>query len=63
FLGNIASGLNITENGIKGSTEGVKKRLNAIASKLDAKLSASGYQPPQQQLSDDDLINKYLGGQ
>lgn len=62
FLGNIASGLNITENGIKGSTEGVKKRLNAIASKLDAKLSASGYQPPQQQLSDDDLINKYLGG-
>ena len=63
FLGNIASGLNITENGIKGSTEGVKKRLNEIASKLDAKLSASGYQPPQQQLSDDDLINKYLGGQ
>lgn len=63
FLGNIASGLNITENGIKGSTEGVKKRLNAIASKLDAKLSASGYQPPQQQISDDDLINKYLGGQ
>lgn len=63
FLGNIASGLNITENGIKGSTEGVKKRLNAIASKLDAKLSASGYKTPQQQLSDDDLINKYLGGQ
>ncbi|HFE7487280.1 TPA: DNA transfer protein [Salmonella enterica subsp. enterica serovar Newport] len=63
FLGNIASGLNITENGIKGSVGGVKKRLNAIASKLDAKLSVSGYQPPQQQLSDDDLINKYLGGQ
>ena len=30
FLGNIASGLNITENGIKGSKDGVQKRLNAI---------------------------------
>ncbi|UCQ28434.1 phage DNA ejection protein [Edwardsiella tarda] len=49
FLGNIASGLNITEDGIRGSVDGVKKRLNAIASKLDAKLSASGYQQHVQQ--------------
>ncbi|KZR10493.1 phage DNA ejection protein [Klebsiella aerogenes] len=62
FLGNIASGLNITENGIKGSKDGVQKRLNAIASKLDDKLSASGYSPQQKQLSDDELIGKYAGG-
>ncbi|WP_438288489.1 DNA transfer protein [Edwardsiella tarda] len=49
FLGNIASGLNIKEEGIRGSVDGVKKRLNAIASKLDAKLSAAGYQQPVQQ--------------
>ncbi len=62
FLGNIASGLNITENGIKGSKDGTQKRLNAIASKLDDKLSASGYSPQQKQLSDDELIGKYAGG-
>lgn len=43
FLGNIASGLNITDNGIKGSPEAVKKRLGQIAEKLDAKLSTAGY--------------------
>lgn len=63
FLGNIASGLNITENGIKGSKDGVQKRLNAIASKLDDKLSAAGYSPQQKQLSDDELISKYAGGE
>jgi len=43
FLGNIASGLNITDKGIKGSEASVRKRLSDIATKLDSKLSAQGY--------------------
>ncbi|MEY0695032.1 phage DNA ejection protein [Providencia rettgeri] len=46
FLGNIASGLNITDGGIKGSEAGVKARLNTIAEKLDSKVSS--YVPPKQ---------------
>lgn len=48
FLGNIASGLNITDGGIKGSEAGVKARLNTIAEKLDSKVSLQG-QPQQSQ--------------
>ncbi|WP_410595125.1 hypothetical protein, partial [Bacillus sp. SIMBA_074] len=43
FLGNIASGLNITDKGIKGSEASVRKRLSDIATKLESKLSAQGY--------------------
>ncbi|EPK4542399.1 phage DNA ejection protein [Serratia marcescens] len=62
FLGNIASGLNITENGIKGSKDGVQKRLGAIAAKLDDKLSASGYTPQQQQAPDSTPAQQQGGG-
>lgn len=48
FLGNIASGLNITDGGIKGSESAVRGRLNAIAEKLDSKVSSQG-QPQQSQ--------------
>ena len=41
FLGRIGSGLNVTENGIKGSEAGVKERLNEIAQKIDQALSGS----------------------
>lgn len=43
FLGNIASGLNITDKGIKGSEESIKKRLGAIAERIDSKLKAQSY--------------------
>lgn len=42
FLGNIASGLQITENGIKGSEPAVRKRLSDIAGKLESKIQAQG---------------------
>jgi len=45
FLGNISSGLNITDKGIKGSEESIRKRLGAIAERLDSKLQAQGYNP------------------
>lgn len=45
FLGNIASGLNITDKGIKGSEESIKKRLGAIAERIDNKLKAQSYSP------------------
>ena len=37
LLKDIASGLNVTDKGIKGSVEGVKKRLNEIVLKLEEK--------------------------
>lgn len=46
FLGNISSGLNVTDSGIKGSESSIRKRLATIAEKLDSKLTAQGYTPP-----------------
>lgn len=40
FLGRLASGLGVSDGGIKGSTEGVRKRLLDIANKIDAALGA-----------------------
>lgn len=40
FLGRIGSGLNITENGIKGSEAGTRARLNDISTKLGEKIGA-----------------------
>lgn len=40
FLGRLASGLNVTDGGIRGSTEGVRKRLLDIANKIDDALGA-----------------------
>jgi hypothetical protein len=42
FLTNIGSGLNITENGIKGSEEGVKARLNEIMKTIERAAKAKG---------------------
>jgi hypothetical protein len=36
FLTNVASGLNITESGVKGSEAGVKKRLEDIVKRIEA---------------------------
>jgi hypothetical protein len=38
FLGRIGSGLNVTENGIKGSEQGTKDRINDIAARLSGKI-------------------------
>ncbi|MEL7413687.1 MAG: hypothetical protein AAGJ90_19780, partial [Pseudomonadota bacterium] len=42
-IANAASGLNISESGIKGSTEEVKNQLRIIKRKLESKLN--GYRP------------------
>ncbi len=42
FLGQLASGLNVTDTGIKGSEEEIKNRLSAIAENIDRNLSGSG---------------------
>ena len=42
FLTNIGSGLNITENGIKGSEEGVRARLNEIMKTIERAAKAKG---------------------
>jgi hypothetical protein len=68
----LSSGLNITENGIKGSLEGVTQRLNRIQEKLIAAQAkfqggSSGAQPtapsqaaaPQAAPDVDALLNKY----
>lgn len=39
FLGRIGSGLNVTENGIKGSVQGTKDRLKEITGRLTGKIS------------------------
>jgi hypothetical protein len=39
FLGRIGSGLNVTENGIKGSEQGTKDRLKEITERLTGKIS------------------------
>lgn len=66
FLKSMSSGLNVGDNGIKGSYKATQAKLNQIASKLEANLG--GYTPPSSQQTgqaiqtDDDLLNKYLGG-
>lgn len=40
FLGRLASGLNVTDGGIRGSTGGVRKRLLDIANKIDDALGS-----------------------
>lgn len=67
FLTNVASGLNIGENGIRGSTKGVQQRLQEIVTKLDSKIpKATGRDPdvPRLQAAGaaadlDALLNKY----
>lgn len=46
FLTNVASGLNVTDGGIKGSEKGVRKRLQDIAEKM--KQATKDKQPQQQ---------------
>lgn len=59
FLGRISSGLNVTENGIKGSEQATRAQLNSISNKLVTGLKGKGYVPndyvvgqpqPQQQM-------------
>lgn len=45
FLTNVASGLNITEGGIKGSEKGVKKRLEDIANRIEKSQGATQEAP------------------
>ena len=42
FLTNVSSGLNVTENGIKGSVKGVRDRLGKIANKLKDRIGEAG---------------------
>lgn len=66
FLTNVASGLNVTEGGIKGSEKEVKRRLGEISTKMSEKLSklqplpTTAINPAQPQAADvDALLNKY----
>lgn len=66
FLTNVASGLNVTEGGIKGSEKEVKRRLGEISTKMSEKLSKLQPLPTtpinaaQPQAVDvDALLNKY----
>lgn len=66
FLTNVASGINVTDGGIKGSSEGVKKRLMQIRDTLQKSAKAKGVdlnQAPQPttETSIDDLLMKYGG--
>lgn len=66
FLTNVASGINVTDGGIKGSAEGVKKRLMQIRDTLQKSAKAKGVdlsQSPQPatEVSIDDLLMKYGG--
>lgn len=49
FLQSMSSGLNVGDNGIKGSYEATKKKLNIIADKLECNLG--GYVPDGEQVS------------
>ncbi|EQB6556094.1 DNA transfer protein [Salmonella enterica subsp. enterica serovar Newport] len=49
FLQSMSSGLNVGDNGIKGSYEATKKKLNIIADKLERNLG--GYVPDGEQVS------------
>lgn len=66
FLTNVASGLNVTEGGIKGSEKEVKRRLGEISTKMSEKLSklqplpTTPINPAQPQAVDvDALLKKY----
>lgn len=64
FLTDVASGLNITENGIKGSEKGVRKRLDEIAGKIREGLSKSAANgaptgAANQQRSEKDILKQY----
>lgn len=66
FLTNVASGLNITEGGIKGSEKEVKRRLGEISVKMSEKLSklqplptTPVNQPAVGGTDVDALLNKY----
>lgn len=43
FLGRISSGLNVTDNGIQGSTGEIRNQLRSISKKLNDKLVEKGY--------------------
>lgn len=47
FLTNIASGLNVTDGGIKGSVEGVRGRLNQISDRLKSAAKDKGIELEQ----------------
>lgn len=68
FLTNVASGLNVTEGGIKGSEKEVKRRLGEISTKMSEKLSKlqplpttpiNPAQPAGGAVDVDALLNKY----
>lgn len=73
FLTNVASGLNVTDKGIKGSEREVKKRLGEIATKMQEKIESlpqaarapagatGSFAPPAPagSVDVDALINKY----
>lgn len=66
FLTNVASGLNVTEGGIKGSEKEVKRRLGEISVKMSEKLSklqplptTPVNQPAGGAADVDALLNKY----
>lgn len=54
FLGRISSGLNVTDNGIKGSEASVRNQLNQISSRLITGLKQKGYIGQDYQLGQQD---------
>lgn len=55
FLTDVASGLNVTEQGIKGSEEGVKRRLNQISETLSRSISEAPEEQQQNVINWEDL--------
>ena len=59
FLTNIASGLNVTEGGIRGSTEGVKKRLGEIVKRIESSAKAKGVSLEDNDRDEQDIMAEY----
>lgn len=59
FLTNIASGLNVTEGGIRGSTEGVKKRLGEIVKRIESSAKAKGVSLEDNDRDEQDILAEY----
>lgn len=59
FLTNIASGLNVTEGGIRGSTEGVKKRLGEIVKRIESSAKAKGLNLEDSERDEQDILAEY----
>lgn len=61
FLTNVSSGLNVQENGIRGSVTGVKKRLQEIVTKLEGKLPKMAGRDPDVPDAPPETGIKFLG--